>query len=562
MAEFTSRPTLVHHFRAHVQFRPERTCLWFHRDGVTTTRTWREVGRDVARAESALRTLGIDRGDRAAFISPNRYEWIVVDLAILGLGAVHVPIHNSLTGPQYRFQIVDADVKLLVVAGDEQRAKLRSAEPLPAHVRVASLDPTTSASKTGADAGDVPWPRLFDLADELTDGQVDSWCESSVSGASPNELATILYTSGTTGDPKGVMLSHRNLTSNAEAMVAGFGGPQDERRLNLLPFSHIFARTCDLYCWLVGGSQMALADSPQTAIENAAEFAPRMLNAVPYFYERVKRKLVELGMADEPGILPGILGGNIEYCCSGGAPLPAHLARFFNDRGVLLVQGYGLTETSPVATMNTHQVYKHDTVGRPIADVEIRIADDGEVLVRGPNVMLGYWKRPAETAAALDGGWFHTGDVGSLDEEGYLRITGRKKELIVTSGGKKIVPCCVEALLTADPLVRQCAVFGDGRDYLTALVFPEPPMLLNELRARGIDVADEAAARAHPQAAAIVGERIRQRLAVLSHYEQVRKFTLIEREFSVERDEMTLTMKMRREQIAANFADVIETMYR
>lgn len=558
MPDLVSRPTLVHHFRANVQFRPDRGCLWFHENGEATTRTWRQVGRDVARAESALKKLGIDRGDHVAFISPNRYEWLIVDLAILGRGAVHVPIHNSLTGPQYRFQIVDSRAKLLIVGGDEQAAKLRQAETLPRDLPIVSLD--AMSGPLGGDGATTPG-RLFDLADEMTDGQVDSWCESSITGASPNELATILYTSGTTGDPKGVMLTHGNLNSNAESMVAGFGGPQDERRLNLLPFSHIFARTCDMYCWLVGGSEMALADAPQTAIENAAEFEPRMLNAVPYFYERVMRKLVEIGMADEPGLLQGILGGKIEYCCSGGAPLPPHLAKFFNDRGVLLVQGYGLTETSPVITMNTHLEYKHDTVGKALPNVEVKIADDGEIVTRGPNVMIGYWERPQETAEALRDGWFHTGDVGCIDEAGYLKITGRKKELIVTNGGKKVVPNHVESLLVADPLIRQCAIIGDGRNYLTALIYPEPPLLLAAMKEAGIDVADEDAACRHPQASVMIGERIKQRLAGLSHYEQVQKFTLIDREFSVDKEEMTLTMKMRREQIAKNFGDVIAKMY-
>ena len=572
MSTVVALPSMVHHFVRHVRARPERQCLWYHAPGQptdliekeVTVRTWREIARDAAQAAAALQKLGVRKGDRVALLSPNRYEWIAVDLAIMSLGAVHVPMHNSLSGPQMRFQIADCGAVCVLVAGEEQAAKLATVQlaaaqlatvrPPSGDIRYASFDPTVTS------LGGAPVPLFFHLVAPPTDAELDAWLDSAGKTIAPDDIVTILYTSGTTGEPKGVMLSHRNITSNAEGIVVGFGGAQEERRLNLLPLSHIFARTCDLYCWLVGGSEMAMADSPQTAVENCAEFQPRIVNAVPYFYERVMRKVVEVGMADVPDILPQVMGGNIHYCCSGGAALPDHIAKFFCDRGVLLVQGFGLTETSPVMTMNTPAVHKFGTVGRPIDGVELRIADDGEVLTRGPQVMLGYWQRPADTAAAIVDGWFHTGDLGAIDDDGYLRITGRKKEIIVTTGGKKVAPALLEAKLTADPLLRQACIVGDGQHFLGALLVPNVDALAEAVRAGGDDVSADALLT-HPAAQRVVAACVKARLADLSHYEQVCRFVLLPREFDVPHGEMTLTMKLRRAQVAKNFVAEIAQLF-
>jgi len=553
-------PTVVHHFVRHLRERPDKPCLWFHREGEVVEATWRQIGRDVARMAVELKRAGIDRGDRVALAAPNRYEWITTDLAILAIGAVNVPIHNSLTGPQMWFQIVDSDARVVILAGDDQAAKLAGSVPperksMPHFMSYDRTEIAIGGQKPAA-LDDLPQAGVDERNLLLGPGEHGAL----VVDLQPGDLATILYTSGTTGEPKGVMLSHGNITTNAESNTVGFGGPRDERRLNLLPFSHIFARTCDLYCWIVGGSEMALCDAPQTAVENAAEFAPHIINAVPYFYERVMRKMVELGVADMPDVLSYGLGGQIRHLCSGGAPLPPHVAEFFNSRGVLLTQGYGLTETAPVITMNTPTTYKHGTVGRPFGRIEVKIADDGEVLTRGPHVMIGYWRRPDETTAALEGGWFHTGDLGEIDADGYLMITGRKKELIVTSGGKKAVPSPIEALITADPLVRQAVVVGDGRKYLAALIVPDREALSAALATKGISVSSDDVCR-HPQAEKTLLEAIGKRTAGLSQYEQIRRCAVLEREFSIEKNELTLTMKLRRQEIAKNFAFEIERMY-
>jgi len=553
MEVVVSRPSLLQHFAEKLRTQPEVPAIWFRSAGAVVEKTWSDVGCDVARFAAALKSLGVVRCDKVALAAPNRYEWIVFDLAILSLGAVNVPIHASLTGRQMWFQIDDCGAKVVVVAGEEQAEKLASGErKATSPVRFASFD------SFSAKIGDESVPFVASLAhgdDEFTHVEV-----------APIEPATILYTSGTTGEPKGVILSHGNLTTNAEAMVRGFHSSEVvDRRMNLLPLSHVFARTCDVYTWIVGGTELALADTPQTAVADCATFRPTLMNSVPYFYERVMRRLIESGKADVPGALKHMLGGRMRHCCSGSAPLADRVAAFFAERGVLLTQGYGLTESSPVITMNTPTVNRRGTVGQAIEGAEIRIADDGEILTRGPHVMLGYWNRPEETAAALEGGWLHTGDLGALDADGFLTITGRKKELIVTTGGKKIVPSLVEAAILADSLFKQVVVVGDGRDYPTALLVPCRATLLGALAVAG-EVTSEAAVDSpelfnRDEVRTLVEDRLGACLKHLSHYEQIRRFVLLEQEFSVERGELTLTLKLRRPQIAANYAAQIERLY-
>lgn len=560
MPEIPHLPTLVHYFARHVREHAAEPCLIFRRDGRIVSFTWSELAGRAMRMAKALESLGVTVGDRVAIASPNRWEWIVADLAVLSLGGVNVPLHASLTGPQMRFQIVDSGARAVLLAGDEQAEKLATAGPLPEGLQCAAFDATKHH------IGNSVVPQWTDLAPELDAVGAAAALIRAETSRKPDELATILYTSGTTGEPKGVMLTHGNLASNALAIVEGFRGPAHlpdpkDRRLNLLPLSHIYARTCDYYCWLVAGSELALAGSPLTAVDDCKEMQPTLFNAVPYFYDRMMRKVIEIGfLAKLPGMLKRAMGGRVRHCCSGGAPLPDHVAQFFLDKGVLLTQGYGLTESSPVITMNTPFVYKHGTVGQPIPGVEVKIADDGEVLTRGPHVMQGYWNRPAETAAALEGGWLHTGDLGEIDSEGFLKITGRKKELIVTSGGKKVVPVAVETLLCQDPLVKQAVVIGDARKYLTALVVPDIDKLQQAAKSAGLNVAREKLCD-DPRVADMVCKKLCERLKSLSHYEQIQRIALLPQELSVDGGEMTLKLTYRRGEIAKKYCDVIERMY-
>ncbi|MBM4076336.1 MAG: AMP-binding protein, partial [Planctomycetes bacterium] len=406
-------------------------------------------------------------------------------------------------------------------------------------------------------------PQLSTLVQSVSEKDLDDDIERFLTATTPGSLATIIYTSGTTGEPKGVMLTHGNLASNAISISLELEENIDgnfERRMNMLPLSHIFARTCDSFEWIVGASELTLADSPQTALDELQIYQPTVLNAVPYFYNKAMQTLIDRGQTEVPGALRALLGGRMQWCCSGGAPLPVHTSRFFAERDLLLVQGYGLTESSPVITINSRKLYKHGTIGKPLMGVEVRIADDGEVLSRGPHIMQGYWNRPEETASALQDGWLHTGDLGEIDEEGFVKITGRKKELIVTTGGKKIVPSAVEHLLIEDPLIHQAFLVGEGRNYLTALIVPDRQALVETLAANGVTCTLDGVCQ-NADAEQVIMDRVRQRTVNLSPYEQVKKVALIDREFSVEREELTLTMKPRRKIIASHFESVIERLY-
>ncbi len=409
----------------------------------------------------------------------------------------------------------------------------------------------------------LPLTELFAAIGKDSSAQIQ---QDAIASTKPSDLATILYTSGTTGEAKGVMLSHNNLASNAIGCCTAFDTTIQDVRLAWLPFSHIFARTCDLYTWLVRGSPLAIVEDREHIISGCEQVHPTLINGVPYFFEKVKQGLTDAGKLGptEPGgptHLQKLLGGQVRACCSGGAALPDHVAEFFFQQGLPLLQGYGLTESSPVISISTPTHYKIGTSGRALPDVEIRIAEDGEILTRGPHVMLGYWNDPEGTAQVICDGWLSTGDLGELDADGYLRITGRKKELIVTAGGKNIAPVFLENLLSEEPLIHQAIVIGDGRKYLTALIVPNPDALRAEIIARKIPVFSAAQALAHPAVFELYRGRIQQRLASCSTCEQIQRFKLLSRAFTAEQEELTPTLKLRRTLIQEHFAKEIEALY-
>jgi long-chain acyl-CoA synthetase len=399
-------------------------------------------------------------------------------------------------------------------------------------------------------------------SNDTADPNLNELLHAAQAHGSPDDLATILYSSGTTGEPKGVMLTHGNLVSNARGMSEAFDVTPDDLRLCMLPLSHIFARTCDLYTWLGRGSQLAFVESRERILANCAELHPTLMNGVPYFYEKVCRSLRASGQAEQPGQLLELFGGRMRSCCSGGAALPVHVAEWFEQRGMPLLQGYGLTESSPVISMSVRAAYKNGYVGRALPGIEIQIANDGEVLTRGPHVMRGYWKRPDATAEVIRDGWLHTGDLGELDSDGFLKITGRKKELLVTAAGKNIAPVALEALLTEDPLILQAVVLGDGRNYLAALLVPNPDVLREYIIKHAIPVASRGEALQHPSVLELYRRVIDERLRGVSHQEQIGRFVLLDRGFTVESGELTPTLKLRRGVIQANFAELIESLYR
>lgn len=518
---------------------PDEPALLIKHDNAFISTTWQELAHEVARTCAVLKSLGLVRGDRVVQISENRREWILLDLACHFSGIVHVPLHVTSGATRWIEHISHCDAKLVLVSTSELADKLLAAP---------SGKDRTMLIVAYNDS-------FLELPAESEPVDLNSI------EPRPDDLATILYTSGTTGSPKGVMLSQRNLAFNAWASAEMYGAADRETKLNILPFSHIYARTCDLYSWLVRGSVLALAESRESVLADLQLVRPTTMNAVPYFYERLHRGLREKGLDQTPGALQHVLGGRVRSCSAGGAPLSLALCEFFTRQGIPLLEGYGLTESSPVITMSTKTDYRAGSCGKPIPGIEVRLADDGELLTRGPHVMQGYYRDLEATRHAIQDGWLHTGDLAEFDDNGFMRIIGRKKEIIVTSTGKKISPTHIENLLAQDPLIAQAFLIGEGRSHLAAIIVPQPDALRAEIVARGIAVASREEAIVHPEVLRLFRQRIEHALASQGRDEQVRRFTLIGRAFSQEEGELTPKLSLCRPAILRNFATEIDDMY-
>jgi len=377
-----------------------------------------------------------------------------------------------------------------------------------------------------------------------------------------DDLATIIYTSGTTGNPKGVMLTHQNLLSNAMATAQVADLRLGDVQLTWLPFSHIYARTVDHYLSNLVGSTLALAESPETLVQNLAETRPTSMNSVPRFYEKIWARVEGLPPEDRAAALRRIFGPRLRVLCSGGAPLPRHLAEGFAAAGIPLLEGYGLTESSPVISFNSIEHRRLGTVGRPIPGVEVKIAPDGEILTRGPHVMRGYWKDPQATAAAIVDGWLHTGDVGVIDSEGFLAITDRKKDIIVTSQGKNVSPAEIERLLVSDPWIDQAAVIGNARPYVTAILVPNLPLVEAQAAQHGWSLEAPHGFFVSASLRAFFEERVNALMQAVSSPERVKRFLLLARPFQLSEDELTATLKLRRRHVASKFQAQIDALYR
>jgi long-chain acyl-CoA synthetase len=535
-----------------------RPAIRYRRYGLYHDLSWRDYREQALACAAALADADIAPGDRVGLLADNRVEWLVADMGILSAAAVNVPPHAPLTARQVHYQLADAGVRWLFVSTREQLAKVRSIRSeLPRLEGVVVFD----RAELAADA--LSWPAFLQrgrralprLSAELARR------EQALGG---DDLATIMYTSGTTGNPKGVMLTHANLLSNAVASDEAARRAADAVLLNWLPFSHIYARTVDHYVSLVSGAPLCLAQSVDTLVEDLKEIQPTHLSSVPRFYEKL---LAAVGTADpaETGRrLRGIFGPRIEWLGSGGAALPPPVAHAYEAAGLLVLQGYGLTESSPVISFNRKTHYKLETVGQSIPGVEVKIAPDGEVLTRGPHVMKGYWNDPDGTAAAVRDGWLYTGDLGKLDEEGFLSITGRKKELLVMSSGKKVVPPYIEGLLLGDNCIDQVVVYGEGRNFLAALVVPNWDNLRRVLSAEGVALQgeDTGALALHPAVRGLLRRRMDAALADVASWERVKKFVVLPRPFSVAAEELTVSLKLRRKVVFEKYQFELDALYR
>ncbi len=590
--------TLCDIFYASVDTYRKPEHLKYKKDGVWRGISSDELRRAVEELSLGLRALGVEKGDRVAILSENRPEWAIADLATLTAAAVDAPIYSTLTPPQILYILNDSEAKVLFLSTAAQGRKIAEiraqAKSLKHVIRMddTPIDGTVSIDEVRAKGREA-------LAKDQ--GAV----RKRAAEVKPDDLATLIYTSGTTGDPKGVMLVHSNLVSNVEGALQVF--PQittDDVALSFLPLCHVFERMGGHYLMLRAGATIAYAESVDKVPANMLEVRPTLMLSVPRLYEKMYARVNEKVAADPPGrqrifrwalavgrevfrhqvegSSPGLLlrakhavanalvfskikertGGRIRLFVSGGAPLAREIAEFFGAAGLLILEGYGLTETSPVIAVNAPNALKPGSVGKPIAGVEVKIAADGEILTRGPHVMKGYFGKPEATRDAIDvDGWFHTGDVGVIDPQGFLIITDRKKDIIVTSGGKNIAPQPIENLLKTNKFIAEIVMIGNKRNFPAALVVPNFETLEAWAKERGITARDRED---------LIGKRavvehydavIKDLTKDLAQFERIKKITLLAREFTLEAGELTPTLKVKRRVVEQKYKDLIDRMY-
>ncbi len=548
---------------------------------------------------TGLRVLGVKPGDRVAILSENRPEWAMGDLGILCAGGVSVPVYPTLLGWQIEHIINDSGSVAVLVSTEEQLKKM---------LDVRSHTPSVHNIIVAEEVATLPdgTKRFSDIVklgkdEEAANGR--SRFDELVAGAKPDDLATLVYTSGTTGNPKGAMLTHGNIASNVLASTTVLPLRERQVALSILPLSHIFERTAD-YSYLYKGASIAYAENVNKVADNLQEIRPDVFAAVPRLFEKMRAKIMDTvatapptrqkifhwalqvaadrldyrvtgkpmptGLALKSFIADKLvfkkinerLGGRVKYVLSGGAPLSAELAAFFIGAGVEILEGYGLTETSPVITVNVPSKRRIGSVGTAVPGVEVKIAEDGEIITRGPHVMKGYFNNPEATAQAIDkDGWFHTGDIGTIDQDGFLKITDRKKDIIINAYGKNIAPQPLEALLKSSPYIGTPVLIGDRRKYLAALIVPNFEKLERDAAAIGVSAGSREDLVANEKVRELYQKELDRFNQNLDRQEKIRRFALLSRDFSIDEDEITPSLKVKRKVIDKKYKSVIDQMY-
>ena len=598
----TDPKTLVELFTAATDRFRDRECFRFRRQTQWGSLKFGEVGRRVRELALGLHALGIKDGDRIAIWSENRPEWVLSDLASLAIGAVDVPIYSTQAVPQVEYILSDSGARAIVVSATfladalEVRARVPSVEFVICFDEAAEAQAGTAVQAVTlrelSDRGRLLFAERPDLYEQLSRKPQEE------------DLATLLYTSGTTGEPKGVMLTHKNLVTNVVNGCKWLSlENRDDVALSYLPFSHIFERAV-IYIYLHIGTVIAFAESIDTVSRDLLEVRPTVMTSVPRMFEKIYARIMQKGIGagfprkqiffwalgvgrawsecidrgESPGVFLSFahrvadalvfkkwreaLGGRIRVFISGGAPLAPEIAHLFWAAGLRILQGYGLTETSPSISCNTELHNRIGTVGRVIDGVQVRIAEDGEILVRGDTVMKGYYKRPADNAEAFaEDGWFCTGDIGHLDADGYLTITDRKKDLIKTSGGKYVAPQRLEGLIMTSRFVSQVVVVGNARKFPSALIVPNMDLLRDYARVKGISSAGDRELLEDPRIIDLFLRQVSKYTPELARFEKVKKVALLAGELTTRGGELTPTQKPRRSVIEEKYRDVIDRLY-
>ena len=570
---------------------PKRAVLYKDEHGQWISKTYTEVGEIVRKLSLGLIELGIEKGDKVAILSNTRPEWTYFDFAALSAGATVVPIYQTNSSEECQYVLENSDAVAVVVEDDEQLEKIRQVRE-----RCPKLEHVILMTGTSPDT-----ISLADLSERGASGGEDEW-EQRWRSVTPDDICTFIYTSGTTGPPKGCVISHGNYRAMLDMVHAVNVLGDDEVTYLFLPLAHSFALLIQLGTFDLGATLAYWERDPLRILADLAEVKPTYFPSVPRIFEKIytaatssvekegglKKAVFDWAIGvgkkvrrhEREGRAPGpllalqhwfadrqvlskiraLFGGNLKMAVTGAAPINPEILEFFDAAGVLVLEGWGMTETSTASTISTPEAFRWGTVGRPFPGCEIRIADDGEVLARGPNIFQGYYKNDEATRETLVDGWLHTGDIGELDGDGYLKITGRKKDIIITAGGKNITPANLEAEIKQHPLVSQCVVIGDRRPFLVALVTLDPEEAATYAAEHGLPT-DPAALAASPDVRATIEEQVEKINRKFARVEQVKKIEILAHDLSQEGGELTPTMKVKRNVVAEKYADVIDSMY-
>jgi long-chain acyl-CoA synthetase len=559
--------------------------------GKWVSKSYREVGEIVRQLALGLIELGIEKGDKVSILANTRPEWTYFDFAALSVGATVVPIYQTNSPEECQYVIENSDAKAVIVEDDEQLAKIDQIRD-----RVPKLEHVIRMDGSGGNA--VSMEELI----EAGSSHADSEWEQRWQSVTPDDICTFIYTSGTTGPPKGCVISHGNYRSMVTMALDESVLDSDTTTYLFLPLAHSFALLIQFLSFDLGGNIAYWERDPLKIIPNLAEVKPEYFPSVPRIFEKiytaatgeveksggikklifnwaigVGKKVRERERAGQPigwllrkqydfadkqvlSKIRALFGGRIKNCVTGAAPINPEILRFFDAAGVLILEGWGMTETSTAATVARPDAFKFGKVGRAFKGCEIKIADDGEILVKGPNIFQGYYKNPEATKETLEDGWLHTGDIGELDADGYLSITGRKKDIIITAGGKNITPANLEAEIKQNQYVSQCVVIGDRRPYLVALITLDMEECAKLCDEKGW-AADPAELRKNPEMRAIIQQHLDQVNEKFARVEQVKKFEILPHDLSQETGELTPTLKVKRNVVAEKFEKDVDALY-
>ena len=577
----------------------DKTGYMYKQDGEWVSVSFKEAVDRAERVAGGLASLGVKKGDKVAIMSENRLEWALSDYAILSLGAITVPIYPSLLPDQVRYILEDSEAVAVIASHEVHQKKIESVRK---HLNFAKnffvMDPE------GVELGEN-WKTYNDLEELggkfLKDNS--NYVTDSIDKIGLEDWATIIYTSGTTGEPKGAVLTHKNFISNLTGVLQVVDIRPDDSMLSFLPLSHVFERMAGHFLSCYQGTTVAYAESIDTVADNLKEVKPTLMISVPRLYEKIYAKIIDQVESGPPlkrkifywainvgkkyvykemmkESIPGglqfkrnlayklvyhklheALGGRNRFMVSGGAPLAPEIAEFFGAVGIRILEGYGLTETSPVISVNQLENFRFGTVGPILPNVEVKFAEDGEILTRGDHVMVGYFKKEAETKEAIDeDGWFHTGDIGIM-EDGFLKITDRKKNIIVTAGGKNIAPAPIENALVTSQFIEQAVMIGDKRKFCTAVIVAAEDPVSRWAKEKGLSFSNYEELVALPEVRELIKNEIDRLTPHLASYETIKNFVLARAPFSIETGELTPSLKVKRRVIEQKYHDDIEKMY-